>query len=342
MSEEERGYLKAQTVKINYNTARFHRRVLANLVDFALCALFFFSFFIGIRGIVTNIDPYKAREAELISIRLNSGMYMQYNDSGNLTDTVSFLSDSYNAYSGIAKVDIAKEKIDTFMLYLETNVNAEAADKVRDSYHTFFLSDKMVYEGVPMFIDNAGKIERNKDCKASADVRFSKAYAPFIDEYCQGYLITLVPQYLDLVRFESNVLIYGEILPAYLIAPLLAYLLPMMVFKRGRQTFGKWMYRIGTVNKDLLIPSVPRTLARFAILYFAEYCLAPFTFAIPFLVSASLMGFSKKHQGLPDYILGLHEVDLSQAKIYFSREEIAVESVSGAKKAPDFEVIYDD
>ena len=342
MSEEERGYLKAQTVKINYNTARFHRRVLANLVDFALCALFFFSFFIGIRGIVTNIDPYKAREAELISIRLNSGMYMQYNDSGNLTDTVSFLSDSYNAYSGIAKVDIAKEKIDTFILYLETNVNAEAADKVRDSYHTFFLSDKMVYEGVPMFIDNAGKIERNKDCKASADVRFSKAYAPFIDEYCQGYLITLVPQYLDLVRFESNVLIYGEILPAYLIAPLLAYLLPMMVFKRGRQTFGKWMYRIGTVNKDLLIPSVPRTLARFAILYFAEYCLAPFTFAIPFLVSASLMGFSKKHQGLPDYILGLHEVDLSQAKIYFSREEIAVESVSGAKKAPDFEVIYDD
>ena len=342
MSEEERGYLKAQTVKIDYNTARFHRRVLANLVDFALCALFFFSFFIGIRGIVTNIDPYKAREAELTSIRLNSGMYMQYNDSGNLTDTVSFLSDSYNAYSGIAKVDIAKEKIDTFMLYLETNVNAEAADKVRDSYHTFFLSDKMVYEGVPMFIDNAGKIERNKDCKASADVRFSKAYAPFIDEYCQGYLITLVPQYLDLVRFESNVLIYGEILPAYLIAPLLAYLLPMMVFKRGRQTFGKWMYRIGTVNKDLLIPSVPRTLARFAILYFAEYCLAPFTFAIPFLVSASLMGFSKKHQGLPDYILGLHEVDITNAKIYFSREEIAVESVSGAKKAPNFEVIYDD
>ena len=342
MSEEERGYLKAQTIKIDYKTARFHRRVLANLVDFALCALFFFSFFIGIRGIVTNIDPYKAREAELISIRLNSGMYMQYVDSGKTTDTVSFLSDSYNAYSGIAKVDIAKEKIDTFILYLETNVNAEAADKVRNSYHTFFLSDKMVYEGVPMFIDNAGKIERNKDCKASADVRFSKAYAPFIDEYCQGYLITLVPQYLDLVRFESNVLIYGEILPAYLIAPLLAYLLPMMVFKRGRQTFGKWMYRIGTVNKDLLIPSVPRTLARFVILYFLEFCLAPFTFAIPFLVSVSLMGFSKKHQGLPDYILGLHEVDVTNAKIYFSREEIAVESVSGAKKAPDFEVIYED
>ena len=342
MSEEERGYLKAQTVKINYNTARFHRRVLANLVDFALCALFFFSFFIGIRGIVTNIDPYKAREAELISIRLNSGMYMQYNDSGNLTDTVSFLSDSYNAYSGVAKVSLASEKIDTFIVYLDNNIGVEAGNKVRDSYRSFFLSDKMVYEGVPMFVDNAGKIERNKDCKASADVRFSKAYAPFIDEYCQGYLITLVPQYLDLVRFQSNVLIYGEILPAYLIAPLLAYLLPMMIFKRGRQTFGKWMYRIGTVNRELLIPSIPRTLARFAILYFAEYCLAPFTFAIPFLVSASLMGFSKKHQGLPDYILGLHEVDLSQAKIYFTREEIALDGVSDAKKAPNFKVIYDD
>lgn len=342
MSEDERGYLNAQKINIHYNTARFHRRVLANLIDFALCAVIFFSFFIGIRGIVTNIDPYKAREAELVSIRLNSGMYMQYNDSGKLADTISFLSDSFNAYSGVAKVSLASEKIDTFINYLGANVSTESADKVRQSYHDFFLSDKMVYEGVPMFVLNEGKIERNKDCKASADVRFSKAYAPFIDDYCQGYLITLVPQYLELVRFESNVLIYGEILPAYLLAPLLAYMMPMLVFKRGRQTFGKWMYRIGTVNKDLLVPSVGRTMARFAILYFAEFCLAPFTFAIPFLISATLMGFSKKHQGLPDYILGLHEVDISQAKVYFSREEIAVEGVSGAKKPPNFEVIYDD
>lgn len=348
MSEEELeqqqqpGYLEAQQTEIKYTFARFHRRVFANLVDFILFAFTFLLLFLGIRAIVVNTPGYIQNEETILSTRLDSAMYMKY-ENGKIADTVSFLSDSTNNYTGYAKMETSRRSIETFIAYVNEKGGAEASAKVQKDYDSYRLDPKLVYESVAYFMKTeAGDIIRNEACKANAETYFSKAYAPFIDEHCQGYLITLVPGYLELVRYESNILIWAELFPAYVAAPFLTYLLPMMIFRRGRMTFGKALYHIGTVNRDLLVPSVKRTLARFTIFYLAELILAPVTFAIPFLVSASLMAFSKSHQGLPDYFLGLYEVDVTNDKIYFSREEILFSGVGGEKQPVDFQPTYED
>ena len=338
---EDRGYLEAQKIEIHYTPARFHRRVLGNLIDFVITAILFFALFLGIRGVVTNPPDYRVKDDRLTSIRLDTKMYMAY-PSGKLADVVSFIDDSTNNYSGYAKMDIALDSINTFINYLNDNIGESAAKTVEKSFDEYRLSDDMTYMGTSMFIEEEGQIIRNPSCKAIAEQYYSLCYAPFIDAKCQGFLITLIPEYLELTRYESNILIYGEILPSYLIAPIFAYLLPMLIIRRGRMTLGKAMYRVGTVDSRLLNPTWKRTLARFLILYLLEYCLSPFTFAIPFLVSASLMGFSKNKQGLPDYLLGLREIDTTNAKIYHSREEIALDGVGTSKKPVDFKAEYDD
>ncbi|MCR5348471.1 MAG: hypothetical protein K6E59_02535 [Bacilli bacterium] len=338
---QEPGYLQAQKVEINYKTARFHRRIFANLVDFIVFAVVFIGLFALIRAIIVSTPDYKAKEDELISIRLDSGMYRK-NANGKIMDTVSFLAASENNFTGYAKMVESRESVDKFIAYVGTVSGDSARITVQNDYDDYRLKPTLVYEGVPYFVVSEGNIVRNDACKANAETYFNNAYAPYIDEHCQGYLITLVPRYLELTRYESTTLIAGELLPAYLVAPFFSHLLPMMIFRRGRMSWGKALYRVGVVDNRLLVPTVSRTLARFAIFYFAEALLSPFTFAIPLIVSTSLMAWSKAHQSFPDYLLGLHEVDVSDDKIYFSREEILTSGMAGNRKPVDFKNTYED
>lgn len=337
----QENYLSAQKKEIHYVSAKFHRRVFANLTDLIIFALVFLGLFSLIRGIISSTPDFKQKEDKMTVMRLDSGMYGQYT-SGKVGDIVSYLDDDINSFSAYAKMDMAKEAVDKFIAYVGTKGVEGASKKVQDDYDTYRLSNKLVYEGVPYFVKQGNEIVRNKDCKAVAYDYFKNAYSPFIDDHCQGYLLTLVPDYLDLVRYESNLLFWAELLPAYVVAPLLVYLLPMFCFKRGRMTLGKAMYRIATVDDRLLVPTWKRTLAKFGLLYGLEILLTPFTFAIPLLVSASLMAFSKKRQTLTEYLLGLHEVDASQQKVYFSREEILLTGAAESKEPVDFKVPYED
>lgn len=343
MAEErvvEEAEKNEQKVEIRYVFARFHRRVLANLIDFFLWALVFLGLFLGIRAVVTHTPQFAENDAELLLIRLESGLYRK-NSENKYFDVVSFLNLEENAYSGFSKQVQAQEAIDTFILYTEKTLGKESSETVRKDYDAFRLDKNLTYEGVPYFISVDGEIKKNEACKAIAITYYEKVYTPFIDDHCQGYLVTMFPRYLELVRYESNCLFYAELLPAYLISPILVYYLPTLFFKRGRMTIGKWMYHIGIVDKNLLIPSFKRSSARFLIFYGAELILSVFTFAIPFLISASLMAFSRSHQGFPDYLLGIYEVDADSNKLYFSREEILVSDV-GHKKPIDFKATYED
>ena len=341
MSEETRGYLQAQQAEIHYTYARFHRRVFANLLDFILCAFIFIACFVGIRAIVVSTPAYQEKENTLLSLRIDSGLYYQ-EDSGLTTDIVSHLNDKTANFSAFNKMMRSSEAIDKFIVFVGSRAGDIAQQKAQQDYDDYRLQEKYVYQGVHYFIVEEGKVSINPSCGASAESYYNGVFAPYIDEHCQTYLVTLVPEYLELVRFESNMLFYAELIPAYAIAPFITYLLPMLIFRRGRKTFGKALYRIGVLDSRLLVPTIPRTLARFFIFYVAEWLLTPITFAIPFLVSATLMGFSKAHQGFPDYMLRLFEVDTSNEKIYFTREEILLDGV-GREKAPvDFQPRYED
>lgn len=338
---ESRGYLAASKVEIKYTFARFHRRVFANLIDFLLCMLVFVGLFVGLRAIVINTPGYVQNETSLLDTRVASGLYVRQSN-GKVVDVVTYVGIAEYNFDAYNKMKRCEDAITKFIQYTKTEAGEEASFKVQGDFNEYIVKGSWNYEGIPYFVQKDGNWTRNRDCPAPYIDYYNKIYGPYIDEHAQGFLITLIPHYLDCVRYETVMLIAAELVPAYLTAPFLTYLLPMLLFRRGRMTLGKFAYHIGVINKDLLVPSWKRTLARFFIFYGAEMVLAPFTFAIPFIVSVSLMAFSKGHQGLPDYFLSLYEVDTTNSKLYFSREEIVFEGGPSTKEPVKFQPTYED
>ena len=331
---------EGKKIHLNYTTAKFHRRAFANLTDFIIFALVFVGLFLAARAIAVSTPGYRETSSTYLAMRLESGLYMP--KENDCQDTVAYLSDAKNNYSGYAKKNLSKEAVDKFILFTEKHGTPEVLAEVQKDYDAYRLRDGFSYEGTAYFVKEGDAIVENPECKASFVKWFENVYAPYINTHLHGYLVTRFPAYLELSKFESAILIYAEIVPAYLLSGILTYLVPALFFRRGRMTLGKAMYRIGLADRRLLNCTFPRFFARFAIFYFAELCLSPFTFGLPYLISFSLMAFSKKRQGFPDFMLGLHEVDLTKDKLYYTYTEIALNNVDEGKEAVDFRPTYID
>ncbi len=340
--KDTRSKMAKQT--ITYTTAKFHRRCFANLIDFLLFALVFLGFFLATRAIVISTPAYQEKENTLLAIRIDSGLYVKTTE-GKVEDlVVHYENGTFSSYTKVVEMD---SHLEQFIVYLDENVSAEASDKVRKDYDSFRLGFKFTKNGenIPYFItDEGGDIVRNVDelitpGKVSMQNYFDQVYAPFYDEHALGYLVTLVPQYLDLVHYESAILFGLEIPVGWVLAGVLVYLVPGFFFRRGRMTFGKWVYHIGLADKNLLSPKLGIYIARWAIYFVLILTASIFTFGIPVIISFSLMAFSSRRQGLPDYMLNLVEVDTSNSKLYFSFEEITLSGAAESKAPIDFKPI---
>ena len=126
---------------------------------------------------------------------------------------------------------------------------------------------------------------------------------------------------------------------SYALAGFIVYFIPTLIFKRGRKTIGKLVYKIGVVDKRFLNISWKKNLARFAIFYFAIYLLSMVTLAIPVIITFTMKVFTKNKQSFTDYMLGLMEVDTQNKKIYNSYEEALVDQLPDYKKPVDFKPI---
>jgi len=328
---------KTPKIEISYQKPYFHRRVFANLIDIILFVFVFFGLFLGLRYAVTSSSAYQEKETSLLRMMGDSGLYVVNDDKA--TDIVSYLRDEDNNFSGSDKKKRAVQTIDGFIDYLGVIAGEEAAKTVQTSYDAYRLDEGLTYEEVMYFVLEDGIIVENSLCEANDETYFTEAYSPYIDDCLQGYLVTLTPGYSDIVGYESTMLIFAELLPSYLIAGILIYLVPPLCNPRGHMTLGKMLYKIGLADKRLLSLSFGRFLARFSIFFFAELLLSVVTFGIPYLISFSVMAFSKDKQGFPDYMLGIYEVDLSHAKLYKSYEEIKLEGATDAKAPIDFHMI---
>ena len=324
--------MEEYTISITYKRPKFYRRIFANLIDILLFALTFFGLFLGCRGIVISSEQYQSNQTQLIQIKKDSGIFINDKD-GSLRDIITVLNQN-DSYSSSKKKIEARYGIDKFLSYTDTVCDAETAVEIRKSYDEFRL--EQVVDNKPCFVLVDDQIKETGDAD---DLHYYKnVYAEYIDKYCQGYLIKSVPHYYDLTKYLSTVLILGEITPSYLLAGIIIYLIPPIFFRRGKMTIGKALYHIGLLNNKILNPSFKTYFFRFLIFYFGELILSLFTFGLPYIISFSMMVFSKKKQGFPDYMLDLQEVDTSKDKIFNTIEEVKLDSINPSKKPVDFNV----
>lgn len=348
----EEGALASENKKVEviYYRPKFYRRILANFIDILIFILIFVGLFSLGRYIMTNSEGYKNNFNAFNKIRVDSGLYVK--DSGEIKDIITYLDgDSKN--NSEYKMKKARQAIENFIAYSHTVCSESGYTSIVNDYDSYRLKPKMIYKnkkseynGTLLFVlDEDNNVIENPELFAVGsyvpniyNYFYNKAYKPYIDKQCQGFLTTKIPNYFELTKYMALMLIFAAITPSYLLTGILVYYVPTLCFRRGRCTLGKALYRIGLVDRRVLSPTFARTTARFAILYFAVIILSVVTFGLPMLISFSLMVFSKGKQGFPDYMLGLTEIDMSRTKIYKSFDEADFDKIDSHKKAVDFRV----
>lgn len=327
-----------EVVNINYTQPKFWHRVMANFIDFFLFALFFFILFISARSIVLTTSPYKQAEQTITEVRLNSGLYKKdVADNDNLVDVIYYINKYCQVYGSefdgkgeggeepTGKNGKAVHAINQFIEYCsDPEITSHERYLELISYYDSMRLDTLTSDGIHFFIKDGEDIIPNEVIASNPEKRklyYQEVYSPLIEKRFLPFLTSNVTKYRDAYRLEFNFLVFLELPVAYVISAVIVYYVPGLFFKRGRMTLGKAIYRIGLIDSRILSPTLGRFTLRFLILLFAELILSLFSFGIPYIISFSMMAFSKNKQGFPDYMLHLYEVDTSKSNIYMDYVE---------------------
>ena len=327
--------MEQQKLVIDYERPKLHRRVLAVIIDLVVFIFVFFAIFISVRAIIGNTTRYSNAMDNVKTVRLNSGVYYE-NDSGFLYDVVTLYKNDEDL-SDSQKQTYYVNAIDSFIEYVNTEIDEETSSEVLNNYYTYLLAENLTYDGVSYFIEGGDGIPvENPECTASIADYNDNVYTKYIDYNIQPYLNSLFEQYNKDVKYLFTILFYYELPISAIIGGILVFYIPGLFFKRGRQTLGRALYRIGLVDSKYLAVKVGRYTANWSISFLLIFVLSFLTLGIPLIISFSLMAFSKKKQTFSEYMLGIQEVSLEKQKIYYSRGEIRAESIPTNKQPVDF------
>ena len=329
-----------EVVKVEYTKPKFFHRIMANLIDIFIMIVLFFGLFIGTRAIVQATPYYKNVQARIFDMQIESGLYVKYGDPEKIVDIVYYLGDEAKQvgtygreFDGVntsdpnkapeGKVGLIVRSINQFISFCEINSPNDRYQELLGYYDSYRL-ETVDDNGVHYFVRDGDKIVPNEEISndgTKLKYFFNNVYVPFVEKRCIPFLSANVTEYRNLSRIDFKFLVFLELPVAYCLAGILTYFVPPLFFRRGRKTLGKAVYHIGLIDSRVLSPTFLRFLARFAIFFFGELLLSLASFGIPYIISFSLMVFSKKKQGFPDYMLGLYEIDTSKANIYMDYVE---------------------
>ena len=346
---ENNEYIDAREIKtsanapknVEYFRAPFARRVFACFLDAIIFLFVAVCCFLGFRGIATNSKTYKEKDNELLALKIDSSLYT-YDSNNVVKDTISVL-DSSPEHNALSRKVVASKTIDKFYEFAKERVDEKTYTVMVEDYNVFRLNSSMKINGQNMFLKNGDLIAENDELIASASGNgspiykeyYEKCYKKFIDDHLQGYLNTKIPGYLELNKYIVKTLILAEILPSFFVSFLLIYYLPGFIFRHGRSSFGKRLYKIGSVDGKCLSPTWVRYTAKTS-LFLLELLLAIPSFGVTLLISFTMMVVSKNKQGFSDYVTGLTEVKLESNKIYMNYDEADLENINTHREPVKF------
>lgn len=337
MEEIERN----EIVKIEYTQPKFWHRVVANFVDIFIFVLLFVSMFFAVRGIVQSTPSYQEMNTRMNAVQLNSGLYLYSEPNKRNFDVIYYIEEInvINVYGKEFDWDITKKEeplgkngyatrsINNFLVFAKDNSLKEHYDKMITYYDDLRLNTKL--DNQTYFVKEGDKIIPNPvlaDIATNHKYYYQNIFKVMVEKYCIPYFEANVSEYASMLRTDFNLLVFVEFLLAYIIGATLTYYVPGLFIRRGRMTLGKALYHIGLVDTRILAPTWKRFTVRYLIFLFMELILSLFTFGVPFIISFSMMAFSKRRQGFPDYILRLQEIDTSKNNIYLDYVEASLKN----------------
>ena len=209
-------------IEVVYKKAKLGKRMLAYFIDIGLLIMSTLIMLSIINIPITSSPWYKSKEAELVQLRNDSGLY----ENGiNIVD-YSLSNTEFDSFE--KKKNFLSERIDSF--YKNTTYFNDL-EKIKNDYENRKLEAKK--DGVNLFVKDGDQVVENS-------VRAEILYNFYVDEtqnYTYAYLMRNV-NYFYLTRFSFLVTVVEFIYLFTLFFIIYFLILPLTCFKRGRQTIG--------------------------------------------------------------------------------------------------------
>ena len=300
--------------EVLYTKAKLLKRIGAHFIDIGLTFLTALTLYSIINTIITHSGWFKSKENEMVEIKNESGLYV----NGVVVTSYVDNADLYPSY--LQRKNELSSRIDAFYV----NPTYFNDNKALLNYNGRKLNATTTVDGntIHLFIVEADVIKEN----AVSDEALFNFYKDEIDDNALGYLVNN-PTYFALTKFSFWVSVVEIIVLATISFALYYLLFPLAVFRRGRQTLGMKLEKIGLITVKAENLSAGVYVGRFFFMYFVFLPLNFVSFLIPTFVSLGMMYFTKSNSSLVNYVFNDYMVDVTDQKIYFNaleREEFEI------------------
>ena len=307
-------------IEVVYKKAKLGRRMFAYFIDIGILLLSTSLMFSIVNIPVTHSEWFKAKATELVEIKNDSGLYVEG------INIIDYLTDNEDYPSYEEKKNELSKRIDEF--YKNTTY-FDDLEKIEDEYKNRRIDAKK--DGVKLFVLEDGKVVENA---VSAELLYN-FYVEEMQNYTLAYL-TRNANYFYLTRFSFFVSLIEFACLYTLFFVVYFLILPLTCFKRGRQTIGMKMEKVGIISVKAVNVSAGKYIGRFVFNYFVFSILNFVGFLIPSIVSVSMMYMNKTNSNLPNYVFNDYAVDVTDKMIYlndleraeseFKLQEISIEN----------------
>ncbi len=294
--------------EICMNAVPFVRRFSAGLTDFLFTLFTGFIFVFISVFIAGNSKNYNSLFKQRDSIAIASKLYVK--DEDGKTQRISTIYEYNSDLTYNEKSNLIDENLNYFF-----------------NLSTFFSNN----EGVEIY--NKAKLEAKSDSgenlfntsyvrvllNSDYDKEYYEFYCDTVDNVAVSYLI----KNNEYNKLAKTIIVVDTsiIASCFLFSFLIFFLVIPLCLRRGHQTLGQKIFKMGLVDVNGLNVKWTKFVGRFFFFLLFEVVLSLVSFFIPFIVSFSFLVFSKRRQMLHDYVFNTYMVDVSQDTIYLNYGE---------------------
>ena len=308
---------------LEYSKARIYQRVFSFFIDLFLAVLLGM-IINSLCGLVTSVVPkYQEVLQERIELQDQSGLF----DENQKLWTLSLEGSDMTIQE---KKELLSTRLDEFYhndVFFEDDTFYQSYQKRK--------SEAVNEKGELLFqLISGSYVEKD----FSDDVYYS-FYQKEFENYASAALSHNV-RFADLSNLIVRISVI-EIVLSMSVGFALSFVIMPLILKRGRKTIGMYLFKISLVGGDALNVRGKTLLFRNVLLLLIGYWLTIFTFGIPWLVSLTMMTFSKTGQDFFDYMSGTYVVSTKDKDIYLDYAEYLARTEENKKASienRDFEM----
>ena len=299
---------QTQKIEVVYKKAKMGKRLLAYFIDIGLFLLTTFILFSIINIPVTKSKWFVTNQDKLTQLRNESGLY----EKGVV---IYEYLEKQKEMTDLEKKNVISERIDNF--YHNTTYISNIT-KMQEQYNKRKL--KATSGGVHLFVTDP---EDETQIIENSSVVYSKIYNFYkteISEYSLAYLIKN-PTYFNCVKFSFLTSVIEFILILLITYTLYYLIFTLCIFRRGRQTLGMKLEKIGIISVRADNVTAGKFVVRFLFNLGVFIILDFIAFLIPALFSMTMMFINKTNQNLTNYVFNDYAVDITDQMIYLNAAE---------------------